>query len=318
MSTPPLDPQAQAVIDAFARMNVPAPETVPIAQARQQFMEARRGFLAPEEAVGAVENVTFNTDAGPLPVRIYRPTATSSVPLPVLVYFHGGGWVFGNLDSHDRLCRSLCKQSGHVVISVDYRLAPEHKFPAAFDDAVASLRYVEAHASELGIDPKRIAAGGDSAGGNIVAAAAIEIRDRGGPALTMQVLLYPVTDLRMQSDSYKRLGTGYMLTAARMKFFADHYLRSAEDAFDWRASPLLAKDLSRLPPALVITASHDPLVDEGEAYARGLREARVEVEYKCVSGAIHGFVTMAGAIKSGATEIVRVSHGLTLRCFARL
>lgn len=310
MSTPPLDPQAQAVIDAFARMNLPAPETVPIAQARRQFMDARRQFLAPEEAVGAVENCTFVTSAGPLPVRIYRPNATSDTPMPALVYFHGGGWVFGNLDSHDRLCRSLCNQSGHVVISVDYRLAPEHKFPAAFDDAVASLRYVEAHAGELGIDPKRIAAGGDSAGGSIVAAAAIEMRDRGGPALTLQVLLYPVTDLRMNSDSYRRLGTGYMLTAQRMKFFADHYLRSAQDALDWRASPLLAKDLSRLPPALVITASHDPLVDEGEAYAKRMRGASVEVEYECVPGVIHGFATMAGAIGRGATVISRVSAAM--------
>ena len=308
MSLPPLDPQAQAVIDAFARMNLPAPETIPVAQARQQFMEARRQFLAPEEAVGAIENCTFATSAGPLRVRIYRPTATSTSPMPVLVYFHGGGWVFGNLDSHDRLCRSLCNQSGHVVISVDYRLAPEHKFPAAFEDAVATLRYVEAHAKELGIDPRRIAAGGDSAGGNIVAAAAIEIRDRGGPALTMQVLLYPVTDLRMQSDSYIRLGTGYMLTAARMKFFADHYLRSAEDALDWRASPLLAKDLSRLPSALVITASHDPLVDEGKQYADRLAEGQVSVEYVGYPGVIHGFMTMAGAISNGKHAVHRVAE----------
>src|SRR5581483_6534264 len=266
-----LDPQAQAVLDALARMTLPAPDTIPIEEARKQFMQARAGFLPPEKQVGLVENSVFDTTAGKVPVRIYHPTGlVTANALPALVYFHGGGWVFGNLDSHDRLCRSLCRQADCVVIAVDYRLAPEHKFPAAFDDAVAVLRYVEANAAHLGIDPTRIAAGGDSAGGNVVAAATIEFRDRGGPSLALQVLLYPVTDLTMQSDSYRRFATGYMLTAERMRFFSDLYLRSSEDARDWRASPLHAAELSRLPPALVITASHDPLVDDGEAYANRL------------------------------------------------
>ncbi|MCW5619785.1 MAG: alpha/beta hydrolase [Burkholderiales bacterium] len=306
-----LHPQVQAVLDAFARMNLSPPDQIPLAQARAQFLQARAGFLAPEEAVGRVDDSQVPGPGGPVPVRIYRPAgAADDAQLPALVFFHGGGWVFGNLDSHDRLCRALCNRAHCSVIAVDYRLAPEHRFPAAVDDAIAVLRHVAQHAAGLHIDRNRIAAAGDSAGGNLVAVAALHFRDHGGPRMALQVLLYPVTDLGMGSASYRTLGTGYLLTAERMRYFAGQYLERPDDAGDWRASPLLAKSLADLPPVLIITASHDPLLDEGQAYAQRLRMEGVPAHYTCYPGVIHGFVTMAGAIDAGAQAIDQIAAAL--------
>lgn len=306
-----LHPQSQAVIDAFARMDLLPPDRIPVAQAREQFMRGRAGFLAPEETVESAVDATFPGPGGTVPVRIYRPFGTrASEALPALVFFHGGGWVFGNLDSHDALCRSLANGARCCVVAVDYRLAPEHRFPAALEDAVAAIQYVGAHANALGVDAARIAAAGDSAGGNLVAVAALHFRDCDGPRLALQVLLYPVTDLRMRSDSYRRLGTGYLLTAERMRYFAQLYLRDAADALDWRASPLLATSLANLPPALIVTASHDPLVDEGKAYADGLLLEGGHARYRCHAGMIHGFMTMAGAIDGGRVAIGEIAASL--------
>jgi acetyl esterase len=299
-----LDPQTQAVLDALAAMNLQAPDRLPVAEARAQFMQSRARYVAAPERVESVHDVSIPGPAGSLAVRSYRPAGSSpGQRLPAFVFFHGGGWVFGNLDSHDSLCRSLCNAARCAVLAVDYRLAPEHRFPAAVDDTLAALRHVAQHGEQLGIDASRLAAGGDSAGGNLVAVAALAFRDQGGPRLALQVLLYPVTDLSLESPSYATLGQGYMLTLDRMRFFRGQYLSTPEDVLDWRASPLQAKDLSGLPPALIVTASHDPLVDEGKAYADKLAAAGVEVIYRCYPGVVHGFMTMAGAVDTGRTAI---------------
>jgi len=311
-----LHPQAQAVLNTLAAMKLPPPDTIPVAQAREQFMRARASFLAPPEDVAACVDRTLPGPAGEIPVRIYRPRGSrEQVRLPALVYFHGGGWVFGNLDSHDPLCRALANRAQCAVVAVDYRLAPEHKFPAAVDDALAVLRHLASHGSAIGIDGSRLAAAGDSAGGTLVAVAALDFRDRGGPRLALQVLLYPATDLAMTAPSYARLGQGYMLTTERMLFFRNAYLRDARDIADWRASPLKAQDLSRLPPALIITASHDPLVDEGKAYADRLSAVGVAVSYRCYEGMLHGFLTMAGVIDAGKAGIDEIGAALG-RAFA--
>ena len=306
-----LHPQAQAVLDALAAMKLPTPDQVPVSVAREQFMRARASFLAAPEEVAACTDRKLPGPASEIPVRVYRPRGSSTTePLPALVFFHGGGWVFGNLDSHDPLCRALANRVRCAVVAVGYRLAPENKFPAAVEDALAALRGIARLGREWGIDAARLAAAGDSAGGNLVAVAAIDFRDSGGPQLALQVLLYPVTDLAMTMQSYERLGQGYMLTRERMLFFRNAYLRDARDIDDWRASPLKVPDLSRLPPALIISASHDPLVDEAQAYADRLAASGVPVTYRCYDGMIHGFLTMAGAIDAGRAGVDEIAGAL--------
>ena len=309
-----LDPQMQAVLDAFAAMGLAPPDTLPVADARKQFLAARSRFVARPEPLPEVRELDLDGPAGPLPARLYRPSVGGS--LPALVYFHGGGWVFGNLDSHDALCRSLARASGCAVVSVDYRLAPEHRFPAAVEDALAAVRAVAARHGELGVDPARLAVGGDSAGGNLAAVTALEFRDGGGPPLAAQVLLYAVTDLSLESPSYQTLGRGYLLTHERMRYFRDCYLEHPAVAADWRASPLRATDFSRLPPALVITASHDPLVGEGQAYAERLAAAGVPVHHECHPGVVHGFMTMAGALDAGRRAVDATAAWLRTRLAA--
>ncbi len=303
-----LDPQTQAVLDAYAKMNLTPPDQLSVADARAQFMRGRAAFLpAPEPVASVVDTAVPGPGAG-LRVRLYRPAGVSPEELlPALLFFHGGGWVFGNLDSHDPLCRSLCNGAQCAVLSVDYRLAPESRFPAAVDDAIAALRHVSRRGRDLGIDTTRIAAAGDSAGGTLVAVAALHARDNDGPRMKLQVLLYPVTDLALTSPSYRTLGQGYLLTYERMLYFRERYLRGADDIADWRASPLQAQDLSNLPPALIITASHDPLVDEGKAYADRLAASGVPVTYRCYPGVVHGFMTMTGAIDAGKAAVAETA-----------
>lgn len=299
-----VDPQVQSILDAVAAMKLPAPDTTPVAEARANYARSRAGFLAKPEAVASAEDRSIPGPGGAIPIRIYRPAGCQpGERLPAFVFFHGGGWVFGDLDSHDALCRSLCNAARCAVVAVDYRLAPEHKFPAAVDDTLAAIRHIAGRGDNLGIDGSRIAAGGDSAGGNLVAAAALAFRDQGGPGMALQVLLYAVTDLTLESPGYQTLGQGYMLTLDRMRFFAGRYLNGPGDALDWRASPLKARDLAGLPPALVLTASHDPLVEEAKAYADRLAAAGVDVTYRMYPGMIHGFMTMAGAIDMGRKAI---------------
>ena len=306
MST--LDPQAQAMVDAMARMNVIPLSQLSVEQAREQFARTRAPFLAPPQEVGAVSDSAIPGPTGRLRIRAYRPLGSMpGRPLPALVYFHGGGWVFGDLDSHDSSCRELCNLAQCAVVSVDYRRAPEHRFPAAVEDAIAAIRHVAQHGTGMGIDVTRLATGGDSAGGTLATVAALTLRDEGGPQLVLQVLIYPVTDLAMDSRSYTTIANGFTLTRDRMSYFRQLYLRGPADIDDWRASPLKAPDLSRLPPALVITAGHDPLVDEAKAYAERLAAAGVPVTYTCYDGLVHGFVSMAGAIDAGHRAIAEVA-----------
>jgi acetyl esterase len=299
-----LDPQVRAVLDRIGAMNLQPPDQLPVTQAREQFMRSRAQFLAEPEAVASARDLELPGPAAVIPARLYRPAGSRTNDLlPVFVFFHGGGWVFGNLDSHDALCRSLCNAAGCAVLAVDYRLAPEHRFPAAVEDALAALRHVARRGAQLGLDSSRMAAGGDSAGGTLTAVAALTFRDEGAPRLALQVLLYPVTDLSLESESYRTLGQGYMLTLERMRFFRSRYLASDADVGDWRASPLRAADVSRLPPALFVLPSHDPLIGEAKAYAERLQAAGVPVTWRCYPGMIHGFMTMAGALDLGRTAV---------------
>ncbi|MCA1648399.1 MAG: alpha/beta hydrolase, partial [Chloroflexi bacterium] len=243
--------------------------------------------------------------AGPIAVRTYVPLGSrqAELKLPGLVFFHGGGWARGSLQTHDILCRALANGGGCIVVSVDYRMAPEHKFPAAIDDAVAATRWVAEHARQIGIDPTRLAVGGDSAGGNIAAAVALVLRDAGGPPLLHQLLIYPVTDYNFETRSYVDNAEGYMLTGAAMRFYWQLYLRDEADADDQRACPLRARDFANLPQALVITAEFDPLRDEGRAYAERLRAAGTRTVYRDYAGMVHGFMTSAGVLDQGRQAV---------------
>ena len=296
MTAMPVHPQIQQVIDALAASEFgPVHELTP-ADARAQYERMVKARAIEPAPVGAVDDRAIPGPAGNLPVRIYRPDPGAG-SRPALVYYHGGGHVIGNLDTHDATARNLCNGAGCVVVSVDYRLAPEHKFPAAAEDAFAAVRWCAAHGAEIGVDPRRIAVGGDSAGGNLAAVAALMAREAGGPAIRLQVLVYPVADYACDTGSYRTYATGYgMLEARSMRWFRDHYLRGEADRLDWRAAPLRAGDLSGVAPALVLTAQCDVLHDEGETYARRLRAAGVEVEHRDCEGMIHGFFTMAPAI----------------------
>jgi acetyl esterase len=299
-----LDPEAKAVIEAALKSGRPAYHQLSPKDARQLFLETRPLSTPVPPAIGAVKSLAAEGPHGPIPLRVYRPAGVpESTRLPVHVYFHGGGWVIGDLETHDVLCRQLTAASGACVVEVDYRLAPEHKFPAAVDDAWAATRWIVGHGAELGVDGGRLSVGGDSAGGTLAAVVALMARDAGGPAVALQVLVYPVTDLGAEAKSYTDFADGYMLTRESMRWFRAHYLARPGDAMDWRASPLRAASLAGLPPALVITAGFDPLRDEGEAYAARLRDAGVTVDTVCFGGMIHGFAGM-GKVLGSALRVV--------------
>jgi acetyl esterase len=275
---------------------MPRLQDVPLAFLRQGAPPLPTGAPVP---MARVMDRKIETPEGDLSVRIYHPREAAQ--LPVLVYYHGGGWVLGSLDSHDSVVRALAAAADCIVVSVDYRLAPEHRFPAAVRDCVSAVRWAHAHAAEFGADPARIAVGGDSAGGNLAAVVALTLRDSGGPALVGQLLVYPVTRLRGPCEgSLVTNSEGYFLRTCDVDWFESHYLGDSGDPSDPRASPLLARDLSRLPPALVITAEFDPLCDQGEAYARHLSEAGGVCTHTRYAGAIHGFFGMPAAIADRA------------------
>jgi acetyl esterase len=302
-----LDPQAKAVIDLVIKSGRPPYHQLSPKDARQMFRDTRPASTPPAPEIGAVRDLT----ADAIPLRLYRPQGVpASTALPALVFFHGGGWVIGDLDTHDTLCRQLTAGAGISVVNVDYRLAPEHKFPAAIDDAWAATRWVAAHAAELGIDAGRLAVGGDSAGGNLAAVVALLARDHGAPPLALQVLIYPVTDVGAESQSYVDFAEGFMLTRESMRWFAAHYLTAERDAADWRVSPLRAPSLAGVAPALVVTAGFDPLRDEGDAYARKLREAGVHADSICYGGMIHGFAPMGRLIETGNRAVAHIAATL--------
>jgi acetyl esterase len=305
----PLDPQAQALIASAAGGRPVEHMTVPESRdALEQRVHLTGGTPEPVDQVISSE---VPGPAGPIAVRVYVPAGRSArLQMPGLVFFHGGGWVRGSLQSHDILCRSLANGGGCIVVSVDYRMAPEHRFPAAIDDAVAATRWVAEHAAEIGVDPARLAVGGDSAGGNLAAAVALVLRDAGGPPLVHQLLIYPVTNYRFDTPSYADNAEGYMLTREAMRYYWRLYLPDEAAGDDQRASPLRARDLSRLPPAMVLTAEFDPLRDEGRAYADRLEASGTPVVYREYAGMVHGFVTSAGVLDAGKQAVRDVSAEL--------
>lgn len=308
----PLDPKAKAVIDQMASIPLPAWSELDAVTYRS-ILDAVR-FPPPPIELAEIVNRTIPGPAGELPVRIYRNSLAPNQP--GIVYFHGGGFVIGSLDSHEGGCRRLSKGVDCTVVSVDYRLAPEHPFPAGIEDAYAATQWVAANAAALGIDAKRIAVAGDSAGGTLAAVTALLARDRGGPSIRHQLLVYPVTDLLFASESYRTNGEGYYLTRDMMGWFRRQYMPDSHAFDDPLASPLYARDLSRLPPATVITAEFDPLRDEGEAYAQRLKEATVPTRVKRYDGVFHGFFSMAGVIDQG-DEAVAWAVGELRQAFAR-
>lgn len=286
----PLDPQVKPLLD-FLASTPRDPRTLTPEELRAGYRRLAAGRRGPE--VAHVEDRRLPGPAGEIPVRLYRPAAAG--PLPLLVHFHGGGWTICDLETHDPSCRNLANAAGCAVLAVDYRLAPEAKFPAAVEDCYAATCWAAENAAALGADPARIAVGGDSAGANLSAVVAQLVRDRGGPRLVHQLLVYPATDLTFETPypSQSENAEGYFLTLAMIHWFTDHYLARPEDAKNPLVSPLLARDLSGLAPATVITAELDPLRDEGEAYAAKLREAGVPVALRRWDGMIHGFFAMS-------------------------
>ncbi|MBA3303964.1 MAG: alpha/beta hydrolase [Acidimicrobiia bacterium] len=305
----PLDPQATAVLDLIESAGGPRLDEMTPVDARALY-ESMAEARTSEERLGAVEDLVIAGPGGDLPLRLYRPEGEG--PFPVSMYFHGGGWVIGSIASHDALCQSLASRSGAAVVSVEYRLAPEAPFPAALEDCYVATAHVADNAARLGFDPSRLAVSGDSAGGNLAASTCLLARDRGGPALAFQLLVYPATDHAYAFPSCTENGEGYFLTLDAMRWFSAHYLSEPGDGKDPLASPLLAEDLSGLPPALVITAEFDPLRDEGEAYAARLAEAGVKTEVHRYDGMIHGFLSMAVMLDQGATAVEECATALRI------
>ena len=289
-----LDPDAAAVFKAFQEAGRPPYETVSPAEARELYLAARFVSNPEPPELKSVRPLAIPAPHGSIPARVYTPLKLRETEglAPCLVFFHGGGWVIGNLDSHDVACRKLADEGQLIVIAVDYRLAPEHKFPAAVDDAIAAARWIADNARQLGIDALRLSVGGDSAGGNLAAVVAIAARDGNGPAIAGQVLIYPAIDFAMTHPSHREPETSILLTHSVIRWFRDHYLSGAADVHDWRASPARASTLIGLPPAYVLTAGADPLRDEGDEYAKRLKEAGVPVTYRSFPGQFHGFFTM--------------------------
>jgi len=305
-------PQVAAILERVASSPLPAYYDVPAAVARRLYRDTR-GALTPDPP--AVESAQLLMAPGPVPVRAYRPKGAGKDDiLPALVYYHGGGWVIGDLDTHDVVCRTLANGARCAVFSVEYRKAPESPFPAAVDDCFAALKYVSREAKTLRINSQQIAVAGDSAGGNLATVMTLMARDAGEPAfpfpISFQLLIYPATDQRMGFPSHERNGEGYLLTKKVMHYFRGHYLPEQGDWLDWRASPLLAKSLAGLPPAFVLTAGFDPLVDEGKAYADRLAKEGVKVEYKNYPDMVHGFITMGRVLDTANAALVDCARAL--------
>jgi acetyl esterase len=308
-------PQVVAILERVARSALPAYHAVSPFIARRLYRDTRAA-LAP--ALQDVSKTHLLVADGKVAMRAYRPSGVSNEEkLAALVYFHGGGWTIGDIDTHDALCRQFANGARCAVFSVDYRLAPECPFPAAVEDSIAATEYVSSNAASLNIDAARIAVGGDSAGGNLAAVVALHARETGGPALAFQLLIYPATDQRCESPSHAKNGAGFLLTNEAIAFFRGCYLPHPEDWRDWRASPLLATDLSGLPPALVLTAGFDPLVDEGRAYAERLAAHGTEVAYRTYEDMVHGFVLFGGVLDT-ANEAVAECCAALRRAFDKV
>ena len=301
----PLDPQAQAVIDQLATLGLPPVHTVTPAEARRN-AQSRPRAAGPE--VAKVEDRMISGSGPDVPVRIYTPVGPG--PFPILVWFHGGGWVVGDLDSADGTARHLTVGAECVTVSVDYRLAPDTKFPGPADDCYDVTVWAAQNAASINGDPNRIAAGGDSAGGNLAAGISLMARDRGNPSLQFQLLVYPVTAHDFTTTSYQDNAEGYLLSKTSMEWYWDQYLASPADASNPYAAPMAATDLSNLPPALVITAEYDPLRDEGEAYGARLKDAGIATTCTRYNGMIHGFFGMSAVMDQAKNAIAEASAAL--------
>jgi acetyl esterase len=307
-----LDPDAAAVYKAFQEAGRPAYETLTAAEARAYYAQARFATNPEPPELARIAPLSIPAPHGSIPARIYVPKEPRLKDglAPAMVFFHGGGWVIGDLDSHDVVCRQLADAGALIVIAVDYRLAPEHKFPAATDDAIAATKWISAHARELGIDASRLSIGGDSAGGNLTAVVALAARDGSGPKLAGQVLIYPAVDFAMTHGSHSEPETSVLLTHTVIRWFRDHYLNGSADIHDWRASPARVKNLAGLPPAYVLTAGADPLRDEGDEYAARLKQAGVRVTYKHFPGQFHGFLTMGKLLQQANVAVSEIGAWL--------
>lgn len=291
----PLDPQAKALLDRVNAANPTPRQLVPVETGRRQAIAAARLFTGPPTPVAEVTDMMMQGPGGALTLRIYTPAGNG--PFGVLVFAHGGGWTFGNLETHDNACRTLASGAGCVVVAVDYRLAPEHPFPAALDDYWAAVEWVAANAASIRADPARIAVGGDSAGGNLAAAATLLSRDRGGPSLAFQLLIYPAVDYyKPGTPSYQKYSQGYWLTYETMAWFWDNFVPDAQNVANPYAFPIRATNLRSLPAAHIILARYDPLLDEGERYAARLQEAGVPVTLSHYDDQMHAFFTLAGVL----------------------
>ena len=305
-----LHPEVERLIELARQAGRPPFEALSPDEARAAYA-ASWDILQPAAVdVASVRDIGVPGPAGEIRLRIYRGLDTQPTErLPCMVFLHGGGWVIGNLESHDRLCRRLANVARICIVAVDYRLAPEHRFPAALDDAAAALRWVADNAEMLAVEPRRIAVGGDSAGGNLAAVLGLMARDGSVPAVMYQALVYPVVDLSAESDSYRTMTDGVPLTAATMRYFIDHYTPQASDRADWRASPLKATSLKGVPPSLVVTVANDPLCDEGRAYARRLEDEGVRVTSLHLSDHVHGML-MHGKLIRPSNVVVDIVGSL--------
>lgn len=297
-----LHPQARAILKLIEDRGIPPTHTLTPDEARRYYRDRRFTTQPEPPQIAHTEDLQAEGPHGAIPVRLYKPAVQSTL-LPVLVYFHGGGWVIGDLDTHDTLCRELANGAGCAVVAVDYRMGPEHRFPAAVDDCIAATYWVKSQAAALGLDASRLAVGGDSAGGNLAAVVALAARDAGDLPIKFQLLIYPATDMRRAAASHVTNGQGYLLTNDTIAYFHDHYITDPAHDLDWRASPLLREDLAKLPPALVLTAGYDPLRDEGLMYAQRLSEAGNRASYICFDRQIHGFITMGRVIDEANTAV---------------
>ena len=304
----PLDPQMKAILDKAAAAGAPPFHAMTPAQARE-FLRKRPPMGVPEP-VAHIEDRRIPGPASEIPIRIYRPAADT--PLPAVVFFHGGGWVVGDLDTHDAVCRVLSNAARCVVVSVDYRLAPEHRFPAGPDDCYAATIWTANNAAAIGVDPSRLAVAGTSAGATLATVVAMMARDRRGPRLACQVLWYPATDAAMDTPSHRDYATGnyYFLSCADMEWFWNYYLSSERDRANPYCCPGVAKNLSGLPPALIVTAEYDPLRDEAEEYAARLKRASVSVKCTRYEGVTHGFTGMAPILDKGRESITEAATAL--------
>lgn len=303
----PLHPQVKKILEEAASLELPDYQDLSPAAARRQMLDLTPP-VDPLLTVKRVENLMIPGPKGEIPIRLYYPSGDP--PFAVLVYFHGGGWVMGDLDTHHGVCHALAKQSSCLVVSVDYRLAPEHRYPAAVEDAYATTSWVAQNTDAIQADPDRLAVGGDSAGGHLAAVVTLMARDRNGPRIDLQVLMYPITDFNLNSPSYLENKDGYMLTRDLMRWFWNHFIDDESQANDPYVSPLRAINFNDLPQALIITAEYDPLRDEGESYAKKLQGAGVEVTLSRYPGMIHGFIRMTAQLDHAKEAVDEIAGSL--------